>query len=216
MRCLKKTLGNAKLCYEELETVIIDIKGILNSRLLTYVYSEITDVYSEITEGPLIPAHLVCSRRLFNLYGVADQEEKSVGKRARYLTNALSDFKSQWKNEYLTALREKTRESLNLNVKVGDIVHIYEQRPPRHVWKIGRIEKLLKGKDAIVRAMELVALDKAGNLIRLKRLLRKLYPLETSTASCGGTAVESYTGKHDEPMITMIRDEDVDMIIEDK
>ena len=104
MRCLKKTLGNAKLCYEELETVIIDIKGILNSRLLTYVYSEITDVYSEITEGPLTPAHLVCSRRLFNLYGVADQEEKSVGKRARYLTNALSDFKSQWKNEYLTAL----------------------------------------------------------------------------------------------------------------
>ncbi len=178
-----------------------------------------TYVHSEITEGPLTPAHLVCGRRLLSLYDIADQEEKSVGKRARYLTNVLSHFKGRWQNEYLTALREKTREhgkSLNLNVRVGDIVHVYEQRTPRHFWKIGRIEKLLKGKDAIVRAVELVALDKAGNLIRLKRPLRKLYPLEVSTASCERTGVESRTGKHDEPTITMIRDEDVDMITEDK
>ena len=74
----------------------------------------------------------------------------------------------------------------------------------------------MQGKDAIVRAVELVALDKAGNFIRLKRALRKLYPLEVSTASCERTGVESRTGKHDEPMITMIRDEDVDMITEDK
>ena len=36
-RCLKKTLENARLTYEELSTTLIKVKGILNSRPLTYV-----------------------------------------------------------------------------------------------------------------------------------------------------------------------------------
>ena len=34
-RCLKKVLSNARLTYEELLTLLIEIEGILNSRLLT-------------------------------------------------------------------------------------------------------------------------------------------------------------------------------------
>ena len=41
-RCLKKVLGNAKLSYEELESVLIETKGVLNSIPLTYVYDELT------------------------------------------------------------------------------------------------------------------------------------------------------------------------------
>ena len=58
-RCLKKSLGNAKLTYEELETELIEIEGVLNSRPLTYVYNELAEV-------PLTQAHLFMGRRLLD------------------------------------------------------------------------------------------------------------------------------------------------------
>ena len=169
-RCLKKTLRNAKLKYEELETVLIETEGILNSRPLTYVHSE-------LTETPLTPAHLICGRRLLDLYDVDSESENSskekVTKRAKYLMTVLEHFKRRWKTEYLTSIREKTREHgkpSNSNVKIGDIVHIFEDKIPRQFWRIGRIVKLLTGKDKIVRAVELITLDKA----------KEHYSIETS------------------------------------
>ena len=53
--CLKKVVQNARLTYEELLTVLIEI-GVLNSRPLTYVYDD--DLQ------PLTPSQLVNGRRL--------------------------------------------------------------------------------------------------------------------------------------------------------
>lgn len=57
-RCLRKTLGNARLSYNELLTVVIEIEGTLNVRPLTYVYEE------GDSEEPLTPSHLMYGRRL--------------------------------------------------------------------------------------------------------------------------------------------------------
>ena len=55
-RCLKKTLGNARVTYEEFETALIEVEGILNARPLTYLYEDL--------EEPLTPASLCLVRRL--------------------------------------------------------------------------------------------------------------------------------------------------------
>ena len=67
-RCLKKILGSARLTYEELLMLLVDTECVLNSRPLTYVYSQEDDV-----EEPLTPSHLLFVRRL--LSRVADQED---------------------------------------------------------------------------------------------------------------------------------------------
>ena len=54
-RCLKKTIGGAKLTYEELLTVTTETEMILNARPLSYVTS--ADV-----EEPLTPSHLLHGR----------------------------------------------------------------------------------------------------------------------------------------------------------
>ena len=52
-RCLKKTIGKAKLTYDELLTVLIEVEAIINSRPLSYVSSEDLD-------EPLTPSHMLC------------------------------------------------------------------------------------------------------------------------------------------------------------
>jgi len=73
-RCLKKILKNAKLTYEELLTVVVEIECVLNSRPPTYVSSE------DRVE-PLTPSHLLTGRRLFSIPDesiVAEEESSDV------------------------------------------------------------------------------------------------------------------------------------------
>ena len=50
-RCLRKVLGSARLAYDELQTILIEIEATLNSRPITYEYDEV-----------LTPAHLMYVR----------------------------------------------------------------------------------------------------------------------------------------------------------
>ena len=58
--CLKKTLGRSKLSFDELTTILVEVEAVLNSRPLTYLYSD--DI-----EEPLTPWHLVIGQRLLTL-----------------------------------------------------------------------------------------------------------------------------------------------------
>ena len=57
---VKKTISGARLTYDELLTVIVEVEMILNCRPLSYVSSE-------DSEEPLTPSHLLCGRRLVSL-----------------------------------------------------------------------------------------------------------------------------------------------------
>ena len=59
-RCLRKTLQNAKLNYDELHTVLVEVEGTVNSRPLTYVSSDDPG-------EPLTPSHLMYGRRILSL-----------------------------------------------------------------------------------------------------------------------------------------------------
>ena len=54
-RCLKKTIGNATLSYDELLTAVAEVEMVLNSRPLSFVSTE-------DKEEPLTPSHLLIGR----------------------------------------------------------------------------------------------------------------------------------------------------------
>ena len=98
-QAIKKTLGRAFISLEQLQTIMVEIEGMMNDRPLTL------DVHSDLQDPqPFTPAHLLYGRRLLN-----DPEEPSfvdgthLRKRVDKLTLLIKHFTSQWKKEYLTS-----------------------------------------------------------------------------------------------------------------
>lgn len=62
---------------------------------------------------------------------------------------------TRWRNEYLLELRNshrlKTRDAEGQTVAVGDVGIVHEDGLHQGLWKLGRVESLIKGKDGLVR-----------------------------------------------------------------
>ena len=61
-RPLRKIVGRTNLTYDELQTLVVEIEGILNARLVTYVYDDTESISFSFT-----PSHLVYGRRITNM-----------------------------------------------------------------------------------------------------------------------------------------------------
>ena len=85
--CLRKVLGNARLTFEELSTVLTEVEGTLNKQLLTADYEE-------LDEAMLTLSHLLHGHNFGELPDeVKDEEdESSVHKRLRYMATKRKHF----------------------------------------------------------------------------------------------------------------------------
>ena len=178
-RCLRKVLGNAKVSYDELNTILSEVECILNNRPLTYLYDELG---GEV----LTPSHFITGRRLTMLStGIEyrsqfDEEDNqsSLCKRFLHLTRLLNHFWSRWKKEYLLDLRESHRMNKNTpaDIKTGDIVVVQDDNLKRGQWKIAVVKEVIKGKDGHIRGAKVCKAGR-GKYEPLNRPIQKLYPL---------------------------------------
>eukprot|EP00731_Ephydatia_muelleri_P007453 Em0003g1701a len=184
-RCLRKAIGKARMDFDELVTVLVEVEATLNSRPILYVSSE--DM-----EEPLTPSHLLMGRRLCSLpspVGVSDADPEfgvtsvNLTRRMMYLNTVLGNFWKRWKTEYLARLREihssgrKGAKDTVAKINFGDVVLIHDPAQPRALWRIGKVEKLLQGSDGLVRGASL-RVRSGTTTILLNRPLQLLYPLE--------------------------------------
>jgi len=175
-RCLKKTLGASRVAYEEFETTLVEVEGILNSWPLTYI--------TEDFEEPLTPSSLCIGRRLLsptrNPQVVGAQGNLAMlSRRQRYLDTVLKHFWNRWRKEYLAELREHHRGKKTPQARVikGDVICVHEEFTPHQSWKIGLVQDLIIRRDQVVRAAVVRVLS-CGRGIEIKRPVQKLYPVE--------------------------------------
>ena len=175
--CLRKVLGNARLSFDELFTVLVEVEGTLNSRPLTYEYDE-------VEHEVLTPSHLIFGRRIKSMPDEIAEDpednENSVSARFRYLTVKLAHFWNRWRKEYLANLREFHRAKVgraDREVQTGDVVTVFEENKKRGEWKMAVVESLIKGKDNVVRGADLRFIAK-GKPVHISRPVQKLYPIE--------------------------------------
>ena len=183
--CLKKTLGRSKLSFDELTTILVEVEAVLNSRPLTYLYSE----------EPLPVGLLQIDDWRFLDFG----DHLTATKRSRYLTDRIQHFRRRWQQEYLVELREfhhpKGKNVKLPPVRINDVVILHDQgTSQRAFWKLARITDLIKGRDEKVRGARVLV---AGKKTLIERPLQELFPLEVHASNTESTNPNSIT--EDEP-----------------
>ena len=154
-RCLIKSVMKMKLTYEELITVTSEVEAVVNSRPLTYIYED------EVEEV-LTPSHLYCGRRLLDKQSNESSDEditeintaENLAKRWRHMNKIIERFWKKWQKEYLINLRESHKmktSKKSLKINIGDAVSIFEEGLKRRHWKVGKVLKIIRGTDDMIR-----------------------------------------------------------------
>ena len=179
---LRKTLGKARLTYEEMETILIEVECVVNSRPLTYMEED------NVTE-PLTPSHLLTGRNIMK-HPVATARPRichlDLVNRTRYLQQLMILFWNKFRKCYLAELREhhmhqskRIKTDTNASLAVDDVVVIKDDDfSPRSSWRIGRVDSLIQGRDGMVRGGVIATVSKDGKRGKMTRPVQKLIPLE--------------------------------------
>ena len=170
------------LSYEELETILLKIESVINGRPLAYLSEDdLGDV--------LTPNYLMYGRNTREKSNalVPESVVQDLSKRYKYISKLVNDQWKRFSRVYLNGLPQhhinrKEKHSKNNVLNVGDIVLIKdEEKAPHTQWRIGKIKRLVIGKDAQVRGAELVVISKTGEKTVCQRPVQKLIPFEITT-----------------------------------
>ncbi|XP_076384684.1 uncharacterized protein LOC117218910 [Megalopta genalis] len=171
---LIRTVGDTLLTYEQLNTYVVQIEGILNSRPLTPLSSDPNDLQS------LTPAHFLIGESLTSLpehdFTTIATNRSSLW---QHIQRIKQHFWTRWHKEYLNELsiRSKWKIGASDAIKVDMLVLLRDETLPAMRWPLGRIMEIHPGHDGVVR----VATVKTANGL-YKRSVKKLCPLPTQVA----------------------------------
>ena len=140
--------GSRKLQEDSFSTLICQIEALLNSRPLTSVSSDIRDVES------LTPGHFLTgmTTRLPSDTTISSND-RGTGKLWNNVNSIMNEFWTRLLKEYLPTLRQRRKWHSTVDgIEVGDMVWILENNTPRGIWLVGRVQKVNKGKDNVVKS----------------------------------------------------------------
>ncbi|XP_075163053.1 uncharacterized protein LOC142235680 [Haematobia irritans] len=146
---LKKVASNSKFTFEEFSTLLVRIESVLNSRPLSPMTENPTDLV------PLTPGHLLRGAPLMAI-PEEHSEDLTLLNRWKKLKSLQIMFARRWKNEYVVELQRRYKwKSAQLNLKENDFVVVKEDNLPPTEWCLGRVMKVFPGKDSMVRVAEI-------------------------------------------------------------
>lgn len=153
---LRKILYRTFLCYDDMSTLVKQIQSIINSRPITYVYTDDVD-------EPLTPSHLLIGKRSTQL-PIPRNTVEDTDKPNQYRENLKSKFQIKWKKEYLSELQDhhiRTQKAQNKESypTIGDVV-IMKEDSLRTNWKLARVTNIFTGRDGNIRSIEIMKPNK--------------------------------------------------------
>ncbi|XP_050684778.1 uncharacterized protein LOC126979511 isoform X3 [Leptidea sinapis] len=149
---LKRILSLTYLTFEEMATCLIQIESILNSRPLTPISSDPSDL------TPLTPAHFLIGRSLLTLpHPQVTRASVSSLQRFQRIEYLKQHFWNRFSNEYVLWLQEKSKwhRSTREELKEGALVVIKDMTSPPLMWLMGRVIRVLPGSDGVARVADI-------------------------------------------------------------
>ncbi|XP_062713798.1 uncharacterized protein LOC109415410 [Aedes albopictus] len=146
---LYKSLSESHLTYEEMNTLLIQIEAILNSRPLIPMNDDPLDYEA------LSPGHFLVGRELTSV-AEPNYEHLKDGALSRYqlIQKRKQSFWTRWSNEYITTLQKRSKWFKEpIKLRNGLLVILQEDHTPPQSWRLGRIIDTHPGKDGIIRVV---------------------------------------------------------------
>lgn len=165
---LRRVMGNCNLTYEQLNTVLVQIEGLLNSRPLTPLSSDPNDLQ------PLTPGHFLVGRPITAL-PAPNYEHHSVSHLTRFqrIEQLRQHFWTRWSKEYISELQQRSKwHDTHATINLNTLVVIKEDGLPPLKWKLGRVIAIYPGPDGISRVADI----KTANGV-VRRSSSKICPL---------------------------------------
>ena len=167
-KILHAMIGEHLVNEETLVTFLVEVEKILNSRPITRVSSDPSDL------EPLTPNHILLLRH--NPCSAPSEFEDSDKFQARWKRVHIlaNEFWARWVKEYLPMLQERQKWlKQRRNFKVGDLVIMKDTNIPRGQWPKALVQETFPDSDGVVRQ---VLVRSATGVFR--RDVRKLCLLE--------------------------------------
>lgn len=146
---LRRVLGTSTLTFEKMATVLHQIEACLNSRPLTPLSDDPTDI------NALTPGHFLIGEPLSTVPdpNLMDLKLNRLS-RWQHLQRIQQDFWIRWQKEYISELQQRHKwQQQTQNVKVGNLVLITDEcLPPTH-WPLARVTDVHPGSDGLVRVV---------------------------------------------------------------
>lgn len=165
---LKRVIGEQILTYEELNTVLVQIEAVLNSRPLCPLSSDPNDL------SVLTPGHFLTLQPLTALPD-PDLSHLNLNRLTRWqlLQHLHQTFWKRWCREYLHTLQQRGKwTSPSTPIIPGTLVLIKNELLPPLKWQMGRVIETHSGNDGVSRVVTLRTLQGI-----LKRPVVKVCPL---------------------------------------
>ena len=159
----KRVVGDTKLNFEELMTVLTQIESCLNSRPLTPLLIHDDDGIEALT-----PGHFLIGQALESIPD--SYRSFSLLKQWDLCQSIVRHFWKRWSNKYLVSLRWSNKWlHLSRNFQVNDIAILQDENLFPSKWPLAKVLQVHPGKDGIIR----VASVKTGTGV-YKRPVSKL------------------------------------------
>jgi transposase InsO family protein len=145
---LRRVVGDVRLTFEELTTVLSQIEACLNSRPLVPIYLPDDDGVETLTPGHFLIGHPICA-----LPDPASSfRPVTMLRRWDLCQNLVRHFWKRWSSEYLTSMNKFTKWHYpTRNLRVGDVVLLQDDGMIPTKWPLARVAEVHSGKDGMVR-----------------------------------------------------------------
>lgn len=174
-RHMMRIAGDSLFTFEELNTFVIEIEAILNSRPLTANSADPNDPI------PITPGHFLIGD---SITSIPDWDWTDVPSHKlsswQQIQKSKQAFWKRWHKEYLNGLNIRNKwHKGNHNIKEGSIVILKDDNTRPLHWPLGKVIKTHPGADGIIRAVTIQT--SKGIIERNVRSLALLFPEETRT-----------------------------------
>lgn len=135
-RALNVSIGESKLSFAGLQTVLFEVANLLNERPIGLKPG------SDVNAGSyLCPNELLLGRASNNHAPVGAWLESDTSKRMVCLSNIVTAFWRKWQRDFFPSLVVQQKwHTAKRNVEKGDLVLVQDSNSVRGVWKLAQVD----------------------------------------------------------------------------